>query len=287
MMRVGVFGHPEYLGLGELLTLIQNESTRLGLETHFDANLLSFVPGAAGITGPGDLDAVISLGGDGTLLRAARFLDGADVPILGVNLGRLGYLASCTVKEFPRFLPRFVKGSYTSDMRMVLEATAGPAGFENAPVARAVNDVVLHKGGYARVLRVRLKVNGEEIGILAADGMIVSTPTGSTAYSMSAGGPIVDPGVQSIIVTPIAAHTLAIRPLVLGADSVVTLQPEDVTGEVLVTIDGQSGATLSSGHVLTVRRAQRPVRIVRFHGTTFIGRLRRKLGWGGLADRDA
>jgi NAD+ kinase len=285
-MRVGVFGHPEYLGLGELLTLLQKEAPRLGISVAFDENLMSFVPGEKQITGPSDLDAVISLGGDGTLLRAARYLDGADAPILGVNLGRLGYLASCTVKEFPRFLPRFVKGNYTSDNRMALEATSGPEGFAKAPEYRALNDVVLHKGGFARVLRVRLSVNGEEIGLLAADGIVISTPTGSTAYSMSAGGPIVDPGVQSIIVTPIAAHTLAMRPLVLNPDSIVTMQPEDAPGEVLVTVDGQSGAAVSSGHVLTVRRAQRPVRIVRFHGTTFIGRLRRKLGWGGLADRD-
>jgi NAD+ kinase len=183
-------------------------------------------------------------------------------------------------------LPRLAKGNYASDVRMVLEATTGPAGGPETSVRRAVNDVVVHKGGFARVLRLRVTVNGEALGLLAADGIVISTPTGSTAYSLSAGGPIVEPGVHSLTVTPIAAHTLAIRPLVLKPESVITLQPEDAPDEVLVTVDGQVGANLLNGHVLTVRRAERPVRIVRFHGTTFIGRLRRKLGWGGLADRD-
>jgi NAD+ kinase len=221
------------------------------------------------------------------MLRCARYLDGADVPLLGVNLGRLGYLASCSAKEFTRVLPRLAKGTYQSDVRMVLEATTGPVGGPPGQPHRAMNDVVVHKGGFARVLRLRLSVNNEMLGVLAADGIVISTPTGSTAYSMSAGGPIVEPGVLSVTITPIAAHTLSIRPLVLKPDSVVTLQTDDVPDEVLVTMDGQVGATLSGGHVLTVRRAERPVRIVRFHGTTFIGRLRRKLGWGGLADRYA
>lgn len=285
-MRIGVFGHRAYPGLGDIVAMVEREAPRLGMELVFEESLLDLTTNGVAMTGVTDLDAMVSLGGDGTLLRAARYLGGADVPILGVNLGRLGYLASCTPREFPRMLPRLAKGNYTLDIRMALEATSGPGGGAHGVALRALNDVVLHKGGFARVLRLRLSVNGEEIGVLAADGIVISTPTGSTAYSMSAGGPIVEPGVQSIVVTPIAAHTLAIRPLVLRPESVVTVQPEHAAGEVLVTIDGQAGATLGIGDTVTIRMAQRPVRIVRFHGTTFIGRLRRKLGWGGLADRD-
>jgi NAD+ kinase len=252
----------------------------------FEEKLMPMASSAKQLDGRDGLGAVVSLGGDGTFLRAARYLDGADVPVVGVNLGRLGYLTSCSPKEFPRVLPRIAKGTYTSDVRMTLQATAGPVGGPSTPPMRAINDVVVHKGGFARVLKVRLFVNGEELGVLAADGIVISTPTGSTAYSLSAGGPIVEPSVHSLVVTPIAAHTLAIRPLVLNADSVITVQPEDAPGEVLMTVDGQVGANLMAGHALVVRRADRPVRIVRFHGTTFIGRLRRKLGWGGLADRD-
>jgi NAD+ kinase len=285
-MRIGVFGHRAYPGLGDIVAMVEREAPRLGMELVFEKSLLDLTANGAEMTSPAGIDAIVSLGGDGTLLRAARHLDGADVPILGVNLGRLGYLASCTPREFPRMLPRLAKGTYTSDIRMALEASAGPAGRPGTTTMRALNDVVLHKGGFARVLRLRLAVNGEEIGVLAADGIVISTPTGSTAYSMSAGGPIVEPGVQSIVVTPIAAHTLAIRPLVLRPESVVMVQPEHEAGEVLVTVDGQAGASLGSGDAVSVKMAAQPVRIVRFHGTTFIGRLRRKLGWGGLADRD-
>lgn len=286
-MRLGVFGNKDYDGLGDLLGALLHEAPRLGIEVLVDADLATIAPGAGALVAPDGLDALVALGGDGTLLRCARFLNGADVPLLGVNLGRLGYLASCSAKEFIRVLPRLAKGNYASDVRMVLEATTGPIGGPQSATLRAVNDFVVHKGGFARVLRLRMSVNGEALGILAADGVVVSTPTGSTAYSLSAGGPIVEPGVMSLTVTPIAAHTLAIRSLVLKPESVITLQPEDAPDEVLVTVDGQVGAKLSGGHALTVRRAERPVRIVRFHGTTFIGRLRRKLGWGGLADRDA
>lgn len=286
-MRLGVFGNKDFDGLGEILASVMAEAPRLGMEVLVEPDLARLASRARVIESPADIDAVVSLGGDGTMLRCARYLDGADVPLLGVNLGRLGYLASCSAKEFTRFLPRLAKGTYQSDVRMVLEATAGPAGGQQGQPLRAVNDVVVHKGGFARVLRLRLSVNNEELGILAADGIVISTPTGSTAYSLSAGGPIVEPGVHSLTITPIAAHTLSIRPLVLKPESVITLQPEDAPDEVLVTVDGQVGATLSGGHALTVRRAARPVHIVRFHGTTFIARLRRKLGWGGLADRDA
>lgn len=286
-MRLGVFGNKEYGGLGEIVAAVVAEAARLGVEVLVEPDLAPLAPGAAVVASPEQIDAVVSLGGDGTLLRSARFLDGVDVPVLGVNLGRLGYLTSCSAKEFTRFLPRFAKGNYEVDVRMALEATTGPVGGPHSPPLRAINDIVIHKGGFARVLRLRISVNDEELGVLAADGIVVSTPTGTTAYSLSAGGPIVEPGMLSLTVTPIAAHTLSIRPLVLKAESVVTLRPEGVTGEVLVTADGQVGATLTGGHALTVRRARHSVRIVRFHGTTFIGRLRRKLGWGGLADRDA
>jgi len=279
-MRLGVFGHREYEGIPDIVAMVLREAPRLGIEVSVEGALMDIAPGARELTDPGSIDTLVSLGGDGTLLRAARFLNGSDAPVLGVNLGRLGYLTSCSAKEFQRALPRLAKGTYATELRMVLDATTGPVGAQNGPRLRALNDVVVHKGGFARVLRLRLFANNEEIGVLGADGIV------STAYSMSAGGPIVEPTVESIIVTPIAAHTLSIRPLVLRPDVVITVQPEDAPEEVLVTVDGQVGASLGRGHALTLRRADRPVRIVRFAGTTFVGRLRRKLGWGGLAERD-
>ncbi len=284
-MRIGVVGHEGYAGLTEIIALLESEAPKLGFEISYEPTLLHTPAGAAPLLNAAGLDALISLGGDGTLLRAARFLDGADVPIMGVNLGKLGFLTSCRGKDFAKMLPRFAKGQYQADSRMTLEATpTGPG--NSAAHLRALNDVVLHKGGFARVLKLRVTVNREEIGTLAADGIVISTPTGSTAYSLSAGGPIVAPTVESILITPVSPHTLAVRPILLPPDAIINVQPIDSPPEVLVTVDGQVGASLGSGQGLTIISSKHRVKIVRFTGTTFFGRLRRKLGWGGLAERD-
>ena len=286
MKRIGVVAHPGYEGIGEILAVLEREAPRLGLEVQAEQHLVDEGAAFASLGDPHNLDAMISLGGDGTLLRAARYLGDVDAPILGVNLGRLGFLTSCRAREFPRLLPRFARGQFEADRRMTLEATS-VGGADAPPVRlRALNDVVLHKGGFARVLRLHVSVNGEDIGVLAADGIVVSTPTGSTAYSLSAGGPVVAPTVESILVTPVAPHTMAVRPLLLPPDAEIVLRPEDAPPEVLVTVDGQVGTTLGTGHALVVRRSPHPVTLVRFAGTTFFDRLRRKLGWGGLAERD-
>jgi NAD+ kinase len=284
--RLGVIGHPGYDGLTEILATLAREAPRLGLALACEEQLREV--GGVGdlLTHASQIDMLVSLGGDGTLLRAARFLDGAAAPIMGVNLGRLGFLTSCRAKDFTRMLPRFAKGQFEADARMTLEAKGlGVAGVE-ATQHRALNDVVVHKGGFARVLRLRVSINGEELGALAADGIVISTPTGSTAYSLSAGGPIVVPAVESILLTPISPHTLAVRPLVLPPDAEIVVQPEDAPEEVLVTVDGQVGTSLTAGHALSVRRSSQRVNIARFAGTTFFGRMRHKLGWGGLAERD-
>ena len=151
---------------------------------------------------------------------------------------------------------------------------------------RALNDVVLHKGGFARVVGLRVTVDGELIAAYAADGIIVATPAGSTAYSLSAGGPIVVPTVESILLSPISPHTLAIRPVVLPPTSEVIVEAVNTPDELLITVDGQVGTTFAAGEALSVQRAKDPVLLVRFADTTFFSRLRRKLAWGGLAGRD-
>jgi NAD+ kinase len=284
-MRIGVVGHQGYEGLAEIIAMLEAEAPKLGLELSYEPTLQHGPADRELLRSPDGLKALISLGGDGTLLRAARFLDGADVPIMGVNLGKLGFLTSCRGKDFAKMLPRLAKGQYQTDSRMTLEAMpTGPG--NSAKLLRALNDVVLHKGGFARVLRLKVTVNREEIGTLAADGIVISTPTGSTAYSLSAGGPIVAPTVESILITPVSPHTLAVRPILLPPDAVITVQPIDAPQEVLVTVDGQVGTSLGTDQGLTIRSSSQRVKIVRFTGTTFFGRLRRKLGWGGLAERD-
>ncbi len=286
-MRVGVIGHHGHDGLDELVGHLVAEGPRLGLTLSFEPALRALVGAGAPVLGdPGTLDGLVAFGGDGTLLRGARFLDGAPVPVFGVNLGKLGFLTTCGATQFAELLPRFARGDFTAESRMALEAHAqGPAGDDGIRL-RALNDVVLHKGGFARLLKLRVTVDGDSVGTLAADGIVISTPTGSTAYSMSAGGPIVVPTLDSILVTPVAAHALAIRPFILPPDSVIEVQPEDAPEEVLVTVDGQVGTSLGSGHLLTIRRSRLPVLVVRFDDVSFFGRLRAKMGWGGLAERD-
>ena len=286
MIRLGVIGHLEYEGLPEVLRTIFRLAGELHIEPVLEPDLLDVAPGAGRLQADTEIDALVTLGGDGTLLRGARLVGGRPVPILGVNLGRLGFLTSCGRHEAELALRRLAAGDYAAERRMQLEAQA----LDSAGTARkrwfALNDVVLHKGGFARVVHLTVSANGDPIGTYAADGIVCSTPTGSTAYSLSAGGPVVVPTVESILLTAISAHTLGIRPLVLAADTELRVRADDGPDELLVTVDGQVGTTFAVGDTLVVRRAERHALIVRFPGSTFFSVLTRKLGWGGLADRD-
>lgn len=286
MTRVGVVGHRGYDDLPAILGRLTTLAPTLGVSLAFERELHEIVPGSELLSSPEGLDGLMTLGGDGTLLRAARWLGHHSVPILGVNLGRLGFLTSCSGSEIDDALRRFAAGAYTAEKRMGLEAVALNADGHPHASLRALNDVVLNKGGFARVLRFRVTIDGESVGVYSGDGVVVSSPTGSTAYSLSAGGPVVFPTVESIVVTPVSPHTLAVRPLVLPPTSEVRLRAEDGPEELLVTVDGQVGSTFSGGHTLVIRRASSSVRIVRFDGNSFFSVLRRKMGWGGLAERD-
>ncbi len=285
-MRVGVIGHQGYNGLEGVLSTLLALGPTLGLALAFEDDLRAIAGRGDALTRPEDVDALITLGGDGTLLRGARFLDGREVPILGINLGRLGFLTSCGGDELEAGIRRFASGDYVAEARMALAASTLDREGASRCQWLCLNDVVLHKGGFARVVQFFVHVDGEMIGSCSADGLVLSTPTGSTGYSLSAGGPIVVPTVESIVLTPVSPHTLAMRPLVLPPQARVTVQAEDGPAELLVTVDGQVGTTFMSGETLVVERAARPVHIVRFPGTTFFSRMRRKLGWGGLSERD-
>lgn len=285
-MRVGVVGHRGYVGLPAILGTLLDIAPGLGLTLAFEKELWEIAEEGEQLGDATSVDALITLGGDGTLLRGARFLDGHQVPILGINLGRLGFLTSCSGTEFESGVRRFAAGEFVSEPRMALASCAIDRDDKERCSWRALNDVVLSKAGVARMVRITVFVDGEAIGAYSADGLIISTPTGSTAYSVSAGGPVVVPTVDSIVLTAVSPHTLAIRPLVLPADVEVRVRADDGPDELLVTIDGQVGTTFTGGETLVVRRAEQPVQIVRFPGTTFFSILRRKLGWGGLSERD-
>lgn len=283
MIRLGVIGNRDYPGLGGVLERLVALSTTLELDLHFEPTLRDYVPGDHRWAEHGeDLDALVTLGGDGTLLRGARFLAGREIPVLGVNLGRLGFLSACGREDLETAVRRLASGDYRGEARMILE---GRPGLPDDPRRwYALNDIVFHKSGKARVLWLRVEVDGEEVASYAADGIVIATPTGSTAYNLSVGGPVVVPGHDSIIVSPISAHALSIRPVVVGPDATVVVQAEDDAPDHLVTVDGQVGATLGTSESLVVRRATRSVILVRFPEVTFFTRMRRKLGWGAPPD---
>ena len=285
-MRLGVVGHRGYDRLPDVLGTLSRLAPALGFALYFERDLHDAAGEGEPLRDPAEVDALLTLGGDGTLLRGARFLQGRQAPILGVNLGRVGFLTSCAGSELESGLRQLAAGDFKAEARMTLEAWALDREGKERRRWRALNDVVLHKGGFARIVRMRVTVDGEFIGSYSADGIVVSTPTGSTAYSLSAGGPVVVPTVESIVLTPVSAHTLAIRPVVLPPSATLEIEAVDGPEELLVTVDGQVGTTFASGETLSVRRSSQPVLIVRLPDSTFFARLRLKLGWGGLQDRD-
>jgi NAD+ kinase len=285
--RVGVVGHSSYAALHETLGRLKRFAAGAGVSLAFEDRLLAQVPDGARLTPEAcaELDLLLTLGGDGTLLRGARMVIGAGVPVLGINLGHLGFLTSASPGEMEAALAGWLAGDSELDPRMALEVHAEDG--EGRPGRRhlALNDAVIHKGGAARVIRLHVSGLRDEVGSYSADGIILATPTGSTAYSLSAGGPIVSPTVDCIIATPICPHTLGVRPLVLPAHETVTVEVLSASEELMLTLDGQDSEPLAAGQRVIARRAPEPVRLVRLPGQSFFSTLRRKLRWGDLEER--
>ncbi|NLC58600.1 MAG: NAD(+)/NADH kinase [Armatimonadetes bacterium] len=226
-------------------------------------------------------DALLVLGGDGTLLAASRIAAPAGQPMLSVQLGGFGFLAGCRPERAQACLERVLRGDYRIVERVMLQMVI--QGRERAPETHtALNDVVVAKGTtLARLLHLRAYVDDCYVAAYAADGLIVSTPTGSTAYSLSAGGPLVHPDVDVLMLTPICPHALNVRSLVLPAAAEVKLTVENVEdSEVLVTVDGQTGVPLGPEEWVTVSRSAQPARFIDLGEADFFQRLREKLGWG-------
>jgi NAD+ kinase len=207
-------------------------------------------------------DILLVLGGDGTLLRAARAVIQVDVPLLGVNLGKIGFLSKVEAVELEAVLVKLVAGDYTIDPRMSLEGRILPGGREDdAAVHHALNDIVVARGALARVTRLDVAIGPTHVATFIADGLVVSSPTGSTGYSFSAGGPIVAPDSRNLIVTPIAAYLSTLRSVVVGPDQVIRCRIVDAT-EAIVSIDGREDIVVAVGDVVEVRALTRPVRLV-------------------------
>jgi NAD+ kinase len=271
--------------LAELAGWLEARDVRAVFEAE-TAALVGLPPGRPTVSRddlPNACDLVLVLGGDGTFIgmagRIAR--SGADVPILGVNFGSLGFLTEVTLDELYDSLESVLEGHAHLETRMMLRARTRRQG-KALDDRFVLNDVVITKGALSRIIDLSVAIGGQPVMRVRADGLIVATPTGSSAYNLAAGGPVVHPEVDAILLTPIAPHMLTNRPVVVPGGSDVRVEPlmDAAIEEVFVTFDGQSGHPLEADDVIEIRRAERPLRLVRAGKRTYFELLRQKLKWG-------
>ncbi len=223
--------------------------------------------GGSIVSDPADADAIAVLGGDGTVMRAARIAEEYDLPIIGINLGRIGYMAEIEKNEIP-LISAFFNGNYTEDKRMTLSVSVGQKEYA------ALNDAVIHAKS-THMTEITLYCNGDRVNSLRGDGLIFASPTGSTAYSMSAGGPVIDPSLDCICVTPICPQSLSVRPMIFSASSV--LGAVTAESDCTITVDGGEPETLDLSAAITVKKSTRPLRMIKLKRDGFYGILRKKM----------
>jgi NAD+ kinase len=225
------------------------------------------------------VDMLLVFGGDGTMLRVAREMHGASTPILGINIGGLGFLTDVSSARLAEALRHVWNGQFTVEARALLEAT-GTCGQRPIKVS-ALNDVVISRAIVSRLIELEVSVDGETLTCYRCDGLIVSSPTGSTAYSLAAGGAIVCPTAQVFTLTPICPHTLSNRSVIVSLDSTVAVRVLSEKPETILSADGQNESALTPGDVITVRRSRHSVRLMHLPSTSFFATLRQKLHWRG------
>ena len=223
------------------------------------------------------IDFALSVGGDGTFLTTASLVGHLDIPILGINCGHLGYLAEVQTDNIDAVLDQLITNNYTIEQRRMLEVTCQQGGKIVSPYA--LNEVAILKSGLSSMIKVDVTLNGEFLHNYKADGLLVATPTGSTAYNLSVGGPLLDPHVNAIILTPVATHSLNIRPLVVLDDSKIDVKISSRNGNYLLSVDSRS-QVLNQDIQLHIERSQRTIKLVRINGQNFMQSLKEKLYWG-------
>jgi len=283
MRRVAIISKPQKPELAKLLPELVAWLKERGLAAVLDPESGSYL-GRGEMALRGEMAAlepelVIVLGGDGTLLAAARALARIDVPILSVNLGSLGFLTEVRRSDLYVALESWLEGSCRYDMRAMLHAELWRGGLIHAEF-EALNDVVVAKGAIARMGAFSVELDGQKAMDLKADGIIVSTPTGSTGYALSAAGPIVLGSVDALLVTPICPHLLTIRPLVVNGGAEIVVRVDDVPDQMWLTRDGQEGLSVAVGDAIRCRKSKHTVRLIRVRESSFFDVLRDKLKWG-------
>ncbi len=285
LRRIGVLGRFAHEDLPSCVQRLARFADDHDLSLCFEEHLLADAPEGAKRLDLDDesVDFLIAFGGDGTLLRAGRMAAGREIPVLGINVGHLGFLTGLPHPEMEDRLGRVLEGDYVLDRRFMVEARVIDTDGSEGDLLLAWNDFVIYKRGVARITRLDLRVkegeDWQEVGSFSGDGLIVSTPTGSTAYSLSAGGPIVVPSVDCLIVTPVCPHTLAVRPLVIPGSQVLAVSPLEGTDDLVLTADGQLAHDFGVGAEVRITRSDVEIPMVRFSDQNFFGTLQRKLNW--------
>lgn len=286
MKRVGVVAKRELVGASEHLGGIAAWLAERGVAAVFDSDTARMAgiedPAISRDELPHACDLILVLGGDGTLIGMANRIaaSGRDVPILGVNFGSLGFLTEITLEELYPSLASAIEGKAVLDERLMLRSWVTRTDGSVAVDRTVLNDVVITRGVQSRMIALSVSVGSQLVARFTADGLILASPTGSTAYNLSAGGPIVHPSLEAFVLTPIAPHTLTNRPVVLPASQEVTVRPleRDTSSEIVAAFDGQVGIPLEPGDIVTIRRADARLRLVRAPRNYFEV-LRQKLRW--------
>jgi NAD+ kinase len=281
--RIGIISKPKKTEIREIVPSLTQWLRERNVEVFLDKETASLLESAEKSLSrnemPSQVDLLVVLGGDGTLLAAARALNRKPVPILAVNLGGLGFLTVITREELYPTLELVLAGNFKTERRVQIEGELVRAD-EIISSFLALNDVVLNKGAIARILDFDVLVNGRFISTYKSDGLIVSTPTGSTAYSLAAGGPIVTPAVEAFVVTPICAHTLTNRPLVLPDSVQIEVVVKSQREVAYLTVDGQMGIATHSDDTVRLKKASSCVEIIQPPNKDYFEILRQKLKWG-------
>ena len=285
MKKIGVFPlfeKPEAVRVArKLIGLLEQAGFKVVMEQESATRLDAAELGCREEDLPAQLDYGVVLGGDGALLSLARRLYPWEIPIFGINLGHLGFLTEVEAKELESAVEKLKSGEFVLENRIMVNAEVTSGGKRRACLV-GLNDIVLSKGLFSRMVRLELLIDGFFTGMLAADGLIIATPTGSTAYSLSAGGPIVSPQLSALVLTPICAHSLFNRPLVVGSNSVIEIKFTAPPHEVILTADGQESLALEAEDGIKIYTAPHRTKFIRFKEKSFYHILREKVKEGRL-----
>lgn len=289
MKTIGIFANSAKPSAPNVLGQFAATARRLGLRLVAEPEAARFLPGVRCLT-PEKLIRAIELlmtfGGDGTMLRAVRLLKGKPVPVLGVNLGSLGFLTSIAQQDAERALACVAAQQYTVEIRTLMECAVSRDGLVINRYC-ALNDIVISRGACPRIVTLDMQLDGETVSSFMCDGLIVSTPTGSTGHSLAAGGPIMHPGTAAFVVSLICPHTLSSRALVIPDEKRIVIRVAKSVGDLLLTMDGQVGEKLKPGDKITIRRSKQKAHFAHLPDYTYFTVLRQKLHWrGSTMDND-